>query len=152
MSKPFSALSSIVTIVVFFALIAVATVIYSGDPEQKARVEQNFFWRNAKVAMDSVWIAVQGIADIGIGKSYTGQASTAPIVQATEEAGTFQQIGADIKDEWNKDGGMKLDAVSEVNLDKFWEWRKNADGAEVVFKDKDGEEHIVSLPFKFLAE
>jgi len=152
MAKPFSALSSIVTVVVFFALIAVATILYSGNPEQKVRVEQNFFWRNAKVAMDSVWIAVQGVADIGMGKSYEGQASTTPIVQAVEEAGTFQQIGADIKEEWNKDGGIKLDTVSEVNLDKIWEWRKNAAGAEVVFKDKDGEEHIVSLPFKFLAE
>ncbi|MFA6194915.1 MAG: hypothetical protein WC719_04240 [Patescibacteria group bacterium] len=152
MAKPFSALSSIVTIVVFFALIAVAAILYGGNSEQKARVEQNFFWRNAKVAMDSVWIAVQGVADMGMGKSYEGQASTTPIVQATEEVGTFQQIGADIKDEWNKDGGIKLETVSEVNLDKIWEWRKNAAGAEVVFKDKDGEEHIVSLPFKFLAE
>ncbi len=152
MAKPFSALSSIITIVVFFALIAVATILYSGDPEQKVRVEQNFFWRNAKVAMDSVWIAVQGMADIGLGKNYENQASTTPIVQAVEEAGTFQQIGADIKEEWDKDGGIKLNAATDVNLDKVWEWRQNADGAEVVFKDKDGEEHIVSLPFKFLAK
>jgi len=152
MAKPFSALSSIVTIVVFFALIAVATILYSGDPEQKERVEQNFFWRNAKVAMDSAWIAVQGITDIGMGKSYEDQASTTAVVKAVEEVGTFQQIGADIKEEWDKDGGLKLDAATEVNLDKVWEWRKNAVGAEIVFKDKDGDEHIVSLPFKFLAE
>lgn len=152
MAKSFSALRSIVTIVVFFALIAVATILYSGDPEQKVRVEQNFFWRNAKVAMDSAWIAVQGIADIGMGKSYENQASTTAVVKTVEEVGAFQQIGADIKEEWDKDGGLKLDSVAEVNLNKVWEWRKNAAGAEIVFKDKDGEEHIVSLPFKFLAE
>lgn len=154
MAKPLSAIGSIVTIVIFFALIAVSTILYSGDPEQKVKVEQNFFWRNAKAAMDSVWIAAQGIADIGLGKEYdNGQASTtADIVQVAEDTGSLKQIGADIKDEWNKEGGIKLDAATEVNLKKVWEWRKNASGAEIIFKDKDGEEHAVALPFKFLAE
>lgn len=43
MAKPLSALGSIITVVVFLALIAVATVLYGGNQEQKVRMEQNFF-------------------------------------------------------------------------------------------------------------
>lgn len=151
MLKPSNAIGGIVTLVIFFALIAVSTVIYSGDPEQKVRVEQNFFWRNAKVAVDSVWIAVQGIADIGLGKDVSQPSTTASVAQAVQESGALEEVGTAIKEEWEKDGGAGIGDIAEPKLEKFWEWRRTASGAEVVFKDKEGGEHIVSLPFSFLA-
>jgi hypothetical protein len=150
MAKPFSAIGSIITIVVFFALIAVSTVIYSGDPEQKVRVEENFFWRNGKAALDYVWLGIQGITDISLGQEAADK--TAEITEMATETGVFDKLRTDIQEEWNKDGGAAVNSASSLNIDKVWEWRRNESGAEVIFKDKDGEEHVVSLPFKFLAE
>jgi|GEM_PF-2520480 len=153
MAKPVKALGSIITIVIFFALIAVSTVLYSGDPEQQVKMEQNFFWRNAKIAVDSMWIAVQEIADIGLGKDTGGntQNSDLPADTAVNDMGMVEKISSDIKDEWNKDGGVSLDSVSSDNLNRFIEWRRTDMGAEIIFKDKNGDERQVALPFKFLA-
>jgi hypothetical protein len=150
MAKPFSAIGSIITIVVFFALIAVSTVIYSGDPEQKVRVEENFFWRNGKAALDYVWLGIQGVADIGLGKEPVGQ--PAAIIETAAETGIFNKLGADIQEEWSRDEEAAIDSATSLNIDQVWEWRRHESGAEIVFKDKDGVEHAVNLPFKFLAE
>jgi len=154
MAKPWKAISSIITVVVFLALIAVATVLYSGDPEQKIKMEQNFFWHNTKIAIDSVWLALQGLTDIGLGKEdeNSNQAASAVEPVKTAESGFFKKINSAIQEEWNKENETELSAAGRINWDKAWEWRKNASGAEIIFKDKNGEEHKVGLPFKFLAE
>ena len=154
MVRPVKALGSVITIVIFFVLIAVSTVLYGGDPEQKVKMEQNFFWRNAKAALDSIGIAIQGIADIGLGKDYgrDTQNSEAAMATTANDSGFFQRVGADIKEEWNKDGDVRLDSVSTVNLNKVWRWQATDSGADIIFRDKNGEDHIISLPFKFLAQ
>ncbi|MDP2944036.1 MAG: hypothetical protein Q8N57_00455 [bacterium] len=154
MSKPWKAISSIITVVIFLVLIAVTAVLYSGSPEQKVKMEQNFFWRNTKIAMDYVWIALQGVTDIGLGKKFdsSGQASLEAETVETNETGFFKKIGSSIREEWDSGGEKELSAAAPINSDKVWQWRKNASGAEIIFRDKNGEEHKVSLPFKFLAE
>jgi hypothetical protein len=123
MAKPFSAIGSIITIVVFFALIAVSTVIYSGDPEQKVRVEESFFWRNGKAALDYVWLGIQGITDVSLGKESANK--TAEITETAVETGVFDKLSTDIKEEWNKDGGTAVNSASSLNIDKVWEWLCN---------------------------
>lgn len=104
MAKPGNAISSIITVVIFLALTAVATVLYSGNAEQKVKMEQNFFGRNAKLAMDYTWIALQGITDISLGKKYEkpGQASSATEIETTDEDGFFKKIVTAIRKEWEK--------------------------------------------------
>lgn len=119
MAKPFSAVGSIITIVVFFALIAVSTVIYSGDPEQKIRVEENFFWRNGKVALDYVWLGIQGVADISLGKEPAS--TTGEIVETATETGIFDKLGADIREEWNNGGETAINSATSINFDKVWQ-------------------------------
>lgn len=154
MSKPWKAISSIITVVVFLVLIAVAAVLYSGNPEQKVKMEQNFFWRNTKIAMDYIWIALQGVTDIGLGKESDsgGQVSSETEITETAETGFLKKIGSSIREEWDQGSEKELNAALPINSDKVWQWRKTAAGAEIIFKDKNGEEHKVSLPFKFLAE
>ncbi|MCX6794631.1 MAG: hypothetical protein NTY31_01360 [Candidatus Falkowbacteria bacterium] len=154
MSKPWKAISSIITVVIFLVLIAVTAVLYSGSPEQKVKMEQNFFWRNTKIAMDYVWIALQGVTDIGLGKESdnSGQVSSETEMAKTAETGFFKKIGSSIREEWDSGGEKELSVAPPINSDKVWQWRKNASGAEIIFRDKNGEEHKVSLPFKFLAE
>lgn len=122
MAKPLSALGSIITVVVFLALIAVATVLYGGNQEQKVRMEQNFFWRNAKLALDYVFVGIQGVTDISLGKEYANQASSTIGAETTEKVGIFKQIGEDIKAEWENGDSAQPSPDSKITLDKIREW------------------------------
>ena len=123
MAKPLNALGSIITVVVFLALIALATVLYSGNPERQNRMENNFFLRYTKLAMDYLFVGAQGVADISLGKKYDGasQASTTVEAGAAEKGGFFQQIRADIKTEWENGNAAQASSSPETNLNKFWE-------------------------------
>jgi len=151
MAKPSKALSSLIIVVVFLALIAVATVLYSGGPDQKVRLEQNFLARNTKLAMDYAWVALQGATDIGLGKEHKNNeiVSSAAEIDQTPETGLFKKISVSIREEWDKEGGRKLGPASEIDLSRIWQWQKTAFGAEIIFKGKNGEEHKIGLPFKF---
>ena len=48
------------------------------------------------------------------------------------------ETSADLKERWS-------DA-------KFWEYRKNESGAEIILSSKNGQEYIIPLPFKLLSE
>ena len=60
--------------------------------------------------------------------------------------------------DWLSEGKDMLSAEKSVNLSdriseaKFWTYRKNESGAEIVLSSKEGQEYIIPLPFKFLSE
>ena len=136
MSKPLTTIGGLVTAVIFLALIAVSTVVYNTSPEGQARIEGSVFWRQAKVAMDTMWGYLKG--------------DTSTVVAQQVATAQVQDTNSDIKAEWDKVGQIEIPKV--INMDKVWEWRKNENGAEIIFKDKSGNEYKVPLPFKFLAQ
>lgn len=48
--------------------------------------------------------------------------------------------------------GESSDWKDKLSETKFWEYRKNDKGAEIVLSSKNGQEYIIPLPFKFLSE
>ena len=125
MVKPLKAIGSIITVVVFLALAAIATVLYSGDQTQQVRMENNFFLRNTKLAMDYLFVGAQGIVDIGSGKEYSGlAASSTAEIETGANTNAWKKLGEDIKTEWENSDSVELGQVSEENISRFQEWKE----------------------------
>ena len=125
MVKPLKAIGSIITVVVFLALAAIATVLYSGDPQQQVRMENNFFLRNTKLAMDYLFVGAQGIVDIGAGKEHAGSAASSTVeIETGANTNAWKKLGEDIKTEWENSDSVELGQVSEQNISRFQEWKE----------------------------
>lgn len=72
--------------------------------------------------MDYVFVGIQGVTDISLGKEYNSQASSTIGAETTEKVGIFRQIGADIKAEWENGDSAQLSPELKTNLDKIREW------------------------------
>ncbi len=61
-----NSLASLLLIVMFLVLISVATILYSGDNQKKADLEQNFIWRQTRLAADWGLAFLTGISQGGL--------------------------------------------------------------------------------------
>ena len=166
--------SSILLIVAFLVLTAIVTILYGGSEEQKAKMEQNFFYQKVRLVLDTVWTAAQGIVAINLNKN-TGwspvtkeinnlstvafDSSAASSSPAASEPGFWSNLATKIKDEWNNtntadNNGYGVNDLNSNNgnATNFLDWQKTATGAELIFRGKSGQEYKLSLPFKFLSQ
>jgi len=76
-----------------------------------------------------------------------------------------QDIGQETLNDWLGDGanllvegkanfqsGAPVNLKDRITESKFWTYRKNGNGAEIILSSKEGREYIIPLPFKFLSE
>lgn len=165
MAKLRRSLTSILIVVAFLVLTAIATVLYGGSEEQKVKMEQNFFYQKARLVFDYFWVAAQGLIDIGLNKEggnrIIGEYAENSNVDSELESGFWSRMGVKIKEAWEKSAGTGQDDSFRDfdfnNFDlslpdrRFLDWQKTETGAELIFKKKSGEEYKLPLPFKFLS-
>ena len=133
-------------------------------------MEKNFFWQKTFLVLETAKTAILGLVDIGLGKkdnssqpefetvpdntAATAIAAAAPAVVESASGGSFwSDTVAKIKEEWQRGGDDPGTVASpDVAEAKFLEYQKTATGAEIIFREKSGQEHKLPLPFKFLSE
>lgn len=168
MSQVRDSAMSLVTLVVFLVLMAIALVLYGGNEEQKAKMENNVLWQKAKIAVD--YSLALGSKLIGTSSEQNNDSGTlindidnqvtsiTPTGNngADSEPGFWSGLGDKIKNEWQKDipttesGLTDVDqnVGSSLNID----WQKTENGAEIILKTKNGTEYKLPLPFKFFSQ
>lgn len=165
-------LVSVLFLIVFLFLASLAARIYSSDAEQKAKMEENFFWKNTFVAVDAVVPLAKNFFDFILAKDtssgrYNASSSATEIsAKISEEAvnNVVNQTGKSllvrVREEWEKSEALENETASSslatgtspTSLSDYLAWQKNASGAELVWRAKNGEEYKLSLPFKFFGE
>ncbi|MFA5184850.1 MAG: hypothetical protein WC456_05020 [Patescibacteria group bacterium] len=163
MSTKRQSLFSLLYVVVFLVLIAIAAVLYGSGQEEKAKREQNFFWQKVFSAWDAAKPVLQNVVDFGLGKE-SSNTIAAPAVSeiastagddAAETPGFWSKMAAGIKAEWQKSDSDVSDPAMSTVLDEagpqLLRWEKTATGAAIILQTKNGSEHKLPLPFKFLS-
>ena len=164
MSQVRDSAMSLVTLVVFLVLMAIALVLYGGNEEQKAKMENNVLWQKARIAVDyglalgSKLIGTSseqnndsGILINDIDNQVTSIMPTGDN-GADSEPGFWSGLGDKIKSEWQKDvpatesslTDVDQNVSSAVNID----WQKTENGGEIILKTKNGTEYKLPIPFK----
>jgi|GEM_PF-1658957 len=124
MTNQRQSVKSVLTIVAFLVLTAIATIIYGGDEKQKAQLETNFFWRQTKTVLDTVWAAAQGLVNINLERN-TGLkqefqetwevVNENPEVVPVVDQSFWRRLISSIKTEWNQtDQAKELSRVNPV--------------------------------------
>jgi len=171
MFSPRNSLASLLMIVIFLVLIAIAASSYGGNQDQKTEMERNFFWQKTFSVIDMAKAAVQGLVDFGLGQkkdetvndlvkvvNYDNAAAVAavaiPAVTGSDKDGGFWSgMISQIKEEWQKGNDEIAPESNQTTAgEKFLDWQKTATGADLIFREKNGAEHKLPLPFKFLSE
>jgi hypothetical protein len=175
MSKTKESLTSLLTIVAFLALTAIAAVLYGGNTEQKAQMENNFFWQKTRWALDLAFAIVpafinpQSNQDQNAGSSRNASGDY-PYNPGSEFAvpdssgGFWSDLVARLKAEWAKGvaEGTKTDFNNsgstdfQNNLDvgrgaagiRFFDWQKTEAGTEIIFRRQNGQEYKLLIPFR----
>ena len=166
MSQVRDSAMSLVTLVVFLVLMAIALVLYGGNEEQKAKLENNAIWHKARLVVDyglSFGAQIIGAAseqsnDKGVLLENIDSQVTDIVPTkngADSEPGFWSGLGDRVKDEWTKGTPASESSLSDIDQNvgsmmKF-DWQKTEDGAEIIFRTGSGEEHRLPLPFKFLS-
>ena len=61
MSNTKESVTSLLVIIAFLALTAIAAVLYGGSQDQQSQLQNNWLWQKARWALDTAWSAVPGI-------------------------------------------------------------------------------------------
>lgn len=152
MAKLNKTLSSIVLLVTFLAITAIATVMYGGSADDKAKMEQNFFYQKTNLALSYVWVAAKSLIGLNLNKNVGLNQSMQDDLTVTSDnlrdvqPDFFSRITSQIKAEWEKGGDENFD--SGDNLGKLVEYQKNETGGELIFNPKSEAEYKISLPFR----
>lgn len=171
MFSPRNSLASLLMIVIFLVLIAIAASSYGSNQDQKTEMERNFFWQKTFAVIDMAKAAVQGLVDFGLGKqdgntasnlitavNYDNAAAVAAVAIPTvtgsdKDEGFWSGAISQIKEEWQKGNDEISPETNQTTTgEKFLDWQKTATGADIIFREKSGAEHKLPLPFKFLSE
>jgi hypothetical protein len=137
--------------VVFLVLIAIAATLYNGDQEQRTKIEQNFLWQKT-------FSLLNGALTFLTASGHSSPVDAAVSLSNPQGTGNFWIMMKDkIKEEWDKSGTddlkvkevVSLDSLIESNSGSWLSWQKTDSGGEIIFREKDGTEHKLPLPFKF---
>jgi hypothetical protein len=170
----FRPIKSIIGIVAFLVLIAVAAIVYSGDENKEADMEQDFFYRQTKTALDFIFGSAQGLVDLSLEEGakdpVSGALDSIESKSGSDVAaqdGFWARIVGQIKEEWETGGEIEQNNFVSPNSDvimpegnileesrfaDYFNWEKNEDGLAIIFKTKKGEEYKIPLPFKFFGK
>lgn len=171
MFLPRHSLASLLMIVIFLVLIAIAASSYGSNQDQKTEMEKNLFWQKTFSMIDMAKGAVQGLVDFGLGENGNNTASNLtktvnydnaaavvavaiPAVTGSEKDGGFWSGAiSQIKEEWQKGSDEITSETNQTTTgEKFLDWQKTATGVDIIFREKNGTEHKLPLHFKFLSK
>lgn len=158
MSQTKDSAISLLTVVGLLVLTTLATVLYGGNAEQKARLDNNFFWQKTRSVFDMALVALESITDISLnGKNSplsssvdVNEKSSYVLDQVGVVGGFWPETVTKIKNAWEKGGETSSATTADSNLSDLLEWRQTDNGAEIIFRPKSETEHKLVLPFKFL--
>jgi hypothetical protein len=159
-------LSSFFVIVGFLVLTALASILYGGNTTQQEKMKQNIFWQGGRYVADTLLGAVAGVGNIGQNKNL---AASQTIKDEAAQADLNNVSFSNLSNNLTNDNGTGANFWSnfKARLAQEWpdsqttaettagawplKWQKTATGAEIIFTSKSGQEHKLSLPFKFLS-
>jgi len=176
MSNTKESVTSLLVIIAFLALTAIAAVLYGGSQDQQSQLQNNWLWQKARWALDTAWSAVPGIINSpdqsqnavagptasGGSYPYNPGADVATTVQTN---GFWSGIMAKLQAEWDKSvtAGTKTDfgnsnsvnVASGSNVSggfsagaRFFDWQRTDTGAEITFRWQNVGAFTLPLPFK----
>lgn len=156
-------LNSMIKIVVFLVLTAIAAVLYGGSEEQKAKMEQNFFYQKARAISDTIIGVAGSLVAINLHKNtgpvvrevgdLSANALSSSLSSSDMGIGFWKKMANNIREEWDsgeKDFRIDYSGVREINPNDFFSWQKTENGIEIIYRAKSGEEYKLPLPFSFL--
>lgn len=103
-----SSISSILIIVAFLALVAIAAVAYKGEATENADASQTELYQKVGSALSALWTASESFAGINFIKS-TNLAAGSPEAAALASPGRWAQLWSKVKEEWQTGGETGID-------------------------------------------
>ncbi len=158
-------ISSILTIVIFLVLAALSTVMYSGDEEKKAEMENNLFYQKTRLVFDTVFSVARELAEInldkniGFGKKIKNQVEDLDLaeinwsklevtdsIEDPSSESSWLQFMSRFKNEWQNSQAES----NQTSLDSFFSWQRTEQGMELIFRPENEKEYRLPVPLKLL--
>ncbi|NCO00069.1 hypothetical protein GW920_03000 [Candidatus Falkowbacteria bacterium] len=133
MSKTKESVISVLTIIAFLALTVIASILYSGDAEQKAKLENNFVWQKVKWTFDIVLSALPNFIN-----HQAEQNQNAGIYVDVPAGNSLDDSNSEYASALNIDSTVKVSSGSWSDFMSLLkaEWnRKATEGEEIVVSD-----------------
>ncbi len=153
MSKSHNSLTSIVMVLTLLGLTVVATLLYGGNTQQQAKVNNNLFLKKTRAVFDTVLGLTLDSSKKGVDKNNnlplldSGKLVNHNVVTPISP-GFVSDIITRVKKAWEASSQSN---PADANLGAILEWRPLTNGAEILFRPKSGEEYKLLLPFKWLS-
>ena len=144
---------SLITVVVFLALAAIASYLYSsGDPGEKVELDDSRLWRQ----LQSGWGTISGAdrdakSGFFVGDDYS-----------SIDEGFWLRTKARLQEEWEKSGQetsagnftwqdeeMSAEFKELASEFKRFSWQPDDSGGQIIFKAASGKEYKLNFPYKF---
>jgi len=157
MSQAHDSVISLLTVIVLLVLTAVATVLYNGNSEQRTKINNNLFWQKTRLVFDTAMVVLQDITDIGLNKqNISSQANGNKNLNQQSKLiktnnGFWSHFNTKIKNAWEKSAEPRSVNSAKFDLERFFQWQPQDNGAEIIFRPESGIEYKLLLPFKFLS-
>jgi hypothetical protein len=152
MAKLNKTLSSIVLLVAFLAVTAIATIMYGGSADDKAKMEQNFFYQKTNLVLSYAWVAAKSLIGLNLNKNVGINQSAQDDLAVTSndlqdvQPDFLSRTAAKIQAEWEKGDSENLD--SGANIGELIKYQETENGGELILKPKSGVEYKIPLSFK----
>jgi hypothetical protein len=152
MAKLSKSLSGIVLLVVFLAITAIATIMYGGSADDKAKMEQNFFYQKTNLVLGYAWVAAKSLIGLNLNKNVgLNQSAQDDLAVTSDELQAVQpdflsRTVAKIQTEWEK--GDSESPEPAANIGELIKYQKTENGGELIFSPKREVEYKIPLPFK----
>jgi hypothetical protein len=147
-------IKSVLTVVIFLVLVAVATILYGGDEAQRAERQQSLVYKQVNLVLGTIFGVAQGLVDLGLEEPVDGEFVEDMLADAevsvAEEDGFWSRLIEKIKTEWENSAETEEINYDSDNPSAYLDWQKTDDGGEIILRRKDGREHKLLLPFRSL--
>lgn len=166
-----NSLATLLILVAFLVLIAIAATLYGSNDQKKAELNQNVLWRQARTVTD--WgiayftgadqkntssgenssVSASSGLEFGTASQNNEISQSSELASPDASSSSWSTVLADLKAAFDraKDNPEKTNIASN-SWSNFISWEKTATGADLIFKSKEEEGYRLSLPFKFLAK
>ena len=159
MSQTRNSAISLLAVIALLALTALATLLYSGNKEQKAKADNNIFLKKTRLVFDFSLQALQGITDLGMNNSQHSLSSIdssnkIDVNKIQKTNGFMSGMKKKAQQAWNENDSKNnlTNNPDSSNLNNFISWKSVKDGAQIIFRSKDGKDYKMFLPLRFLSK
>jgi len=153
--------SSILTVVIFLVLTAIASIIYSGDAENRSAMEDNGLYIKSQMVIGTVFSVAQKLAEfnldrnIGFGEKIKNHISELDLenINLSDSDKIFSQgywskLLYRLVEEWKNDG----EETDQNNFGELFSWQKTSGGREILLILENKEYRLILPSFDFLSQ